>query len=165
MAQIISNSEGFGWSRLCSFLFLDRVGGCNWNLRWDKNWIRLSLSMCGVMKKTLSLLPVASCYRSKDWTVWKKSLESICNALMWTFLKYLALDVTAYCICKIHCLALEWFNLNTVHKLSGREEKSRQSQNLNPGLLGWKQSASSAQCSHSSWCELKSSKIGINSNR
>ena len=29
MAQIISNSEGFGWSRLGSFLFLDRVGGGN----------------------------------------------------------------------------------------------------------------------------------------
>ena len=30
----------------------------------------------------------------------------------------IALDVTANCICEIHCLALDGFDLNTYHKLS-----------------------------------------------
>ena len=56
---------------------------------------------------------------------------------------YLALDVTVNCICEIHCLALEGFDLNTVHKLCSKEknsrrEKSRWSRDLNPGLLGGK---------------------------
>ena len=38
------------------------------------------------------------------------------------FLWYLALDVTANCICEAHCLALDEFNLNTVHKLSNKEK-------------------------------------------
>ena len=47
------------------------------------------------------------------------------------FLWYLALDVTANCICKIHCLALNGLDLKTVHNLSSKEEKSWQSQDLN----------------------------------
>ena len=38
------------------------------------------------------------------------------------FLWYLALDVTANWICETHCLALDGFNLNTVHKLSNKEK-------------------------------------------
>ena len=34
---------------------------------------------------------------------------------------------------KIHCLALNGFKLNTVHNLISKEEKSRQSQDLNQG--------------------------------
>ena len=34
---------------------------------------------------------------------------------------------------KIHCLALDGFNRNTVHKLSSKEEKSRQKQDLTQG--------------------------------
>ena len=32
-------------------------------------------------------------------------------------------DVTANCQCEIHCLVLDGFNLNTVHKLSSNEKK------------------------------------------
>ena len=55
------------------------------------------------------------------------------------FLWFLALDVTAYCICEIHCLAIYGFNLNTVHNLSSKEKKSQRSRDSNPGLLGGKQ--------------------------
>ena len=48
----------------------------------------------------------------------------------------LALDVSANSICDIHCLVLDGFDLNTVHKLSSKEKKSRWSQDSNPGLLG-----------------------------
>ena len=40
----------------------------------------------------------------------------------WTFLEYLALDITANCICEIHCLALDGFDHNTVHQLSSKEK-------------------------------------------
>ena len=36
------------------------------------------------------------------------------------FLLYLALDVTPNCICEIHFLALDGFDLNTVHKLRSK---------------------------------------------
>ena len=49
---------------------------------------------------------------------------------------YLAQDLAANFICEINCLALDGFNLNTVHKLSSEEEKSRRSQDTNPGLQG-----------------------------
>ena len=52
---------------------------------------------------------------------------------------FVALDVTTNSICEIHCLALDVFDLNTVHKLSSREKKSRWSPYSNPGLLGGKQ--------------------------
>ena len=55
------------------------------------------------------------------------------------FLWYLALDITANCICEIHCLALDGFDLNSVHKLSSKDKKSQQSRDPNPGLLGGKQ--------------------------
>ena len=48
----------------------------------------------------------------------------------------LVVDVIANCFCEIHRLALDGFDLNTVHKLSSKEKKSRQSQDSNPGLLG-----------------------------
>ena len=35
-----------------------------------------------------------------------------------------SLDVTASCICEIHCLGLDWFNLNTVNQLISKEKKS-----------------------------------------
>ena len=41
-----------------------------------------------------------------------------------TFLFHLALDDTAKCICEIHYLALDGFDLNNVHKVSSREKKS-----------------------------------------
>ena len=55
-----------------------------------------------------------------------------------TFL-YLSLDVTANCISKIHCLAQDGFDLNTVHKLSRKEKESWRSKDLSQGLLGGKQ--------------------------
>ena len=61
-----------------------------------------------------------------------------------TFLLYLALDVTANCICEINCLALDGFHLNTVHQLSSEEKKSWRCRDSNPGLLGGKQ-----ECFHS----------------
>ena len=47
------------------------------------------------------------------------------------FLLYLAPDVTDNCICEIHCIALDGFNL----KLSSKEKKSRASRDSNLGLL------------------------------
>ena len=55
------------------------------------------------------------------------------------FLLYLDLDVTAYWVCEIHCLALDGFELETVYPLSSKEEKSRQSRDSDLGLLGGKQ--------------------------
>ena len=34
----------------------------------------------------------------------------------------LSFDVTTYCICEIHCLELDGFDLNTVHKLICKEK-------------------------------------------
>ena len=59
--------------------------------------------------------------------------------MLLVFLHYLALDVTENCICEIQCLALDGFDLNTVHKLSRRERKSWQSWDSKPGLPGGKQ--------------------------
>ena len=55
----------------------------------------------------------------------------------------IALHVTFNCICEIHCLPLDLFNLITVHKLSSKENKSRRSRDLNTGLLGGKHPPSS----------------------
>ena len=49
------------------------------------------------------------------------------------FLQCLGLDVTANCICEIHCLVLNGLDLNSVHKLKSKEEKSWQSQESNAG--------------------------------
>ena len=62
-------------------------------------------------------------------------------------LQYLSLDVTANWIREIHCLALDGFDLNTVHKLSNKEKKYWLSQDLNLGLLGGKQ-----ECFHCALC-------------
>ena len=37
---------------------------------------------------------------------------------------FVALDVSANCICEMHCLALDGFDLNNVHKLSSKEKSS-----------------------------------------
>ena len=42
-------------------------------------------------------------------------------------------------ICEIHCIALDGFDLYTVHKLSSKEKKSQRSWVSNLGLLGGKQ--------------------------
>ena len=52
--------------------------------------------------------------------------------------KYIALDVPPNCICEIHCIALDGFNLNTVHILSSKEKKSQPSHGSNSELLGGK---------------------------
>ena len=49
-------------------------------------------------------------------------------------MNYLVPDITAISICEINCLALD-----TVHKLSSEEKKSRRSWDLSPGLLGGKE--------------------------
>ena len=56
-----------------------------------------------------------------------------------SFSQYLAMGVTANCICEIHCIALDGFDLSTVHKLSSKEKKSQLSWASNQGLLGRKQ--------------------------
>ena len=53
------------------------------------------------------------------------------------FLQYLALDITATCICETHCLALDAFDLNTVHKLSSKEKKFSAEPGFKPGAAGW----------------------------
>ena len=40
------------------------------------------------------------------------------TTICFNFLQCLALDATANCICEIRCIALDGFDLNTVHKLS-----------------------------------------------
>ena len=52
---------------------------------------------------------------------------------------HLDLDVTANCICEIRFLALDGFDPNAVHQLSSKDEKSQQSRDSKPGLLGGKQ--------------------------
>ena len=66
-------------------------------------------------------------------------LYCFCTVEYLHFLFCLALAVTANCNCEIHCIALDGYNLNTVHKLSSKEKKSQPSWDLNPGLLGGKQ--------------------------
>ena len=45
--------------------------------------------------------------------------------------------VTANCIFEIHCLALDGFNLKTVHKLSSKEKKILAQPRFVPGAAGW----------------------------
>ena len=70
---------------------------------------------------------------TRDWQFWLTAEKHI------LFLQFLAPDITAICICEIHCLALGGFDLNTVHKISSEEKKSRRSWDLSPGLLGGKE--------------------------
>ena len=49
----------------------------------------------------------------------------------------IVLDVTAYCICEIHWLALNGFNLNAVHKLRSKEKKLLAELGFEPGAGGW----------------------------
>ena len=56
-----------------------------------------------------------------------------------SFLYYLALDITANCICEIHWLALDGLDLNTVHKLRSKREDYPPSQDSTLGLLAGKQ--------------------------
>ena len=55
------------------------------------------------------------------------------------FFVVLSSDITANCIGEINCLALDGFDLYTVHKLSSKEKKYCRSQISNPRLLGGKQ--------------------------
>ena len=50
---------------------------------------------------------------------------------------YLVPDITANCICEIHCLALDGLDLNTVHKLSNKEKKISVELRFRPGAVGW----------------------------
>ena len=52
---------------------------------------------------------------------------------------YLALDVTTNCICEIHGITLDGFNLNTAHKLSSKEKKILTEPGFKPGAASWKQ--------------------------
>ena len=53
------------------------------------------------------------------------------------FLLYFVLEVTANCICEIHRLALNGFNLNTVHQLSSREKNITGEPGFESGAAGW----------------------------
>ena len=53
------------------------------------------------------------------------------------FLQYLALDFTANCICEIHCIALDGFDLSTAHKLSSKEKKILTELGFESGAAGW----------------------------
>ena len=57
----------------------------------------------------------------------------------YTYLFFVVLSFGRHFICEIHCLALDGFDLNTVHKLSSKEKIFRPCQDSNLGLLGWKQ--------------------------
>ena len=55
------------------------------------------------------------------------------------FWKYLALDVTDNCIWESPCcLVLDWFDLNTVSKLSCKEKKNLNGAGFEPGTAKWK---------------------------
>ena len=45
--------------------------------------------------------------------------------------------MTANCICEIHFLALDGFNLNTVHKLGIKEKNVLAEPRFQPGVAGW----------------------------
>ena len=61
--------------------------------------------------------------------LWVKKLRGTfaSPSFLLAFLYNLSLDITANSICEIHYLALDGFNLNTIHKLSSKEKKSRPS--------------------------------------
>ena len=57
--------------------------------------------------------------RQKAWRT------SYCGQAGFWFLDlFVALDVTAHCICETYCSAQEGFDLNAVHKQSSTEKKS-----------------------------------------
>ena len=64
----------------------------------------------------------------------EENLERLVALLELYFIFYSTLGVTENCICQIHYLALDGFDLNTVHKLSSKDSNS--------GLLGGKQECS-----------------------
>ena len=76
--------------------------------------------------------PDRSC-RSKSLIWW-----CLCSSAINIFL-YLALDVTANCICEIQCLALGGFNLNTFHTPSNKEKKILVELGFDPRGAGWEQ--------------------------
>ena len=45
--------------------------------------------------------------------------------------------VVANCICEIHCLVLDGFDLNAVHKLSSKEKKILTEPGFEPKVAGW----------------------------
>ena len=63
---------------------------------------------------------------------WTKSFSQVSQIFLW----YLVLDVTANCICEMHCLALDGFDLNAVHKLSSKEKKILAEPGFKPGAAG-----------------------------
>ena len=70
------------------------------------------------------------------------------------FLYYLALNATANCICELHCIALDGFDLNSVHKFSSKEKKSWKSQDSNPGLLDGKHECYLCATKEQNWGSL-----------
>ena len=79
----------------------------------------------------MSISRILTPYRSSNRygsSGFKDQLDSL------TFLDYFALDVTANCICEIHSIALDGFDLNTAHKLSSYETQA--GWDSNSGLLG-----------------------------
>ena len=85
----------------------------SWLLMADKSWA-LNLLQYILQFRNVWCKPTQ---RSNGMVGAAYQLESHCG-----FLQYLALDATANCICEIHCLALDGFYLNTVHKLSSKEK-------------------------------------------
>ena len=78
--------------------------------------------------------------RSRKWSVSISDQKNPAeNYLMQkTFLLCLALDVTTNCIFEIHCIALDRFDLNTVHTLSNSEKrKISAKQGFKPRAAGW----------------------------
>ena len=62
-------------------------------------------------------------YPKWDKGCFLKNFETLGFDVLFGFLQYLALDVTANCICEVHCIALDGFDFNTVHQLSSKEKK------------------------------------------
>ena len=57
-----------------------------------------------------------------------------CSTQLW-------IEITANCICEIHCIALNGFNLNSVHKLSSKEKKISLEPGFKPAAVGWETTA------------------------
>ena len=93
--------SGRRWQRLPS-----------WSLRFS--WVSKPCQCCS-QARNLMIMLVSGIFRSRVMHYRQNQLHT-------SFLLYLALDVTPNCICEIHCIALDGFDLNSVHQLSIKEK-------------------------------------------
>ena len=93
-------------------------------LKFREYLVRKRIELEAALKHFLDvetkILSLAEPSLGKSAIFWEKE-DNRCNLLLLVcvgFLQYLALDITASQIWEIQCLALDWFNHSTDHKLS-----------------------------------------------